>query len=127
MDRPSSENVAQPQRVGEGPEVVGHGRDRIVAVGRRVGVAVPALIQGDDTPVRRERDGEGVPGAGMSGDAVQQHQRRRRGVPPLDVVKPEAAQGEDGVARLGEGGHDEGSVRGAAERVNPAGAGRVGS
>jgi hypothetical protein len=80
----------EPQRVGEGGQVVGHGGDAIVRVMRRLAVAVAALIEGQNPEGRREPLGGVVPHACVPGDAVEENDGRGAGRAPVRVVEAEA-------------------------------------
>ena len=69
------------------------------AVGGGVGgVAVAALVGGEDVPAFGERRGHVVPDVGVAGEAVEEDEGRVRGVAPLEVVEGEVAEGEGVVA-----------------------------
>jgi len=94
---PDDREVPEPERVGEGREVGRHRRHGVVAVGRRIRIAVTALVEREDAVARGEGARLVVPGAGVAGDPVEQHDRGRRGVSPFGVVKPLAVQRERSI------------------------------
>ena len=85
------------------------GSDAVVAAGRAVAVPVAALVERDDAPPRGELRGEAVPGPGVAGDAVEEHEGRSAGIAPLDVVEVDAVD----VDRSVEKGHASGECSGA--------------
>ena len=80
-------------------EVVGHGRHAVVAVGRDVAISVAALVERDDVPPRDEPGGEAVPGPGVAGDAVEEHEGRSAGIAPFDVVEIDAVDVDRSVEK----------------------------
>jgi len=62
--------AAQAQAAREGGHVVGHRAHPVVVVGGGIAVAVPALVEREHAPGRRQALGEVVPHPRVPGDAV---------------------------------------------------------
>ena len=60
----------------------------VAAAGRPVGLAVPAKVGSNDMKRRPQRSRQMIPTAGVVETAMNQNQRRRRGVTPIREVKP---------------------------------------
>src|SRR6185436_7835590 len=82
-----------------------------------VAISVAALIERDDVPPREELRGEAVPGSGVAGDVVEEHEGRSAGIAPFDVVEFDAV----GVDRSVEKAHASGKCSGP-DTVRQAGA-----
>ena len=87
--------AAKAEGVDEGLEVAEQRRVGVVAVGRRVGVAVTTLVEHDDVEAAGQQAGLVVPRAGVAGDAMEEDHRRRRRRAPLGVMEALAVQ-DDG-------------------------------
>ena len=90
--QPDDRGPRDPQGVGERGQVGRQRRHRVVRVGRWVGIAVAALIEGEHTIARGERGRFLVPGPRVAGHPVQHDQRGRRRRAPFRIVKPPALQ-----------------------------------
>ena len=77
----------QPLLMDELVDVVDVRRHGVVAVRRPLAVAMPAQVGTDDVPVVTQGLRHPVPVAAVVPPAVDQEQRRRVGVAPIDVVK----------------------------------------
>src|SRR5262249_54535046 len=79
--------------------------ERIVAVGRGIGIAVAALVERDDAVAMGEGGGLGVPRARVTGDAMEEKDRRTVGRPPIDQVEPLAAHRQRPIGEPRIAGH----------------------
>ena len=70
-------------------EVVDVGGHRIAAVRRPLAVAMTAQIGREDVPVATQRRGDPVPVAAMIPPAMDEQQRRRARISPIDIVQPQ--------------------------------------
>jgi hypothetical protein len=68
-------------------EVVDVARHGVAAVPRPLAVAMPAQIGRNDVPAVAQPLRHPVPVAGMVAAAMDQHQRRRLRVAPVEIVK----------------------------------------
>ena len=89
--------AAKAEGVDEGLEIAEQRGVRVVAVGRRVGVAVAALVEHDHVTTLGQQTGLVVPCAGVAGDAVEKDHGRRRRRAPLGVVEALAVQDDGAV------------------------------
>ena len=87
IDRPTSTSEVEAELVDDAADVVERD-DRVVDVGR-IAVAVAALVERVDVEVRLQRDAERVPRVGVSGEAVQEQERRPALAAPVEAVEPE--------------------------------------
>jgi hypothetical protein len=105
--------AAQAQAAREGGHVVGHRAHPVVVVGGGIAVAVPALVEREHAPGRRQALREVVPHPGVPGDAVQQDHRRGVGGPPVEIVQRDAVD-LDGALEEGHAGQSTSSSAGSA-------------
>ena len=71
-------------------EVVDEFRHAVIAVRWPFAVAVAAQVRGDHVPVLAQCGGHPVPGAAVIPAAMQQQQRRRAFIAPVDVVQAQS-------------------------------------
>ncbi len=94
---PDEGEVPELDRVDEGRQVTGHRRHGVVAVGRRVRVAVAAGVECQDAVAGGERARLVVPGAGVARDPVEEHDRGGGGGAPVQEMKPLTMQHERSI------------------------------
>ena len=82
-------------------QVVDIGGGRVIAVGRPLAVAVAAQIGGEDVPVMAQRLRQPIPVAAMVAPAMDEEERRRAGVAPVDIVQPQPLREIDPRGRAG--------------------------
>src|SRR5439155_3919947 len=80
-------DACQAERVDDRRDVAGQRRERVVAVGWGGGVAVAALIEGEDPKATGERGRLVVPRPRVTGDAVKEEHRRALGGSPFGQVE----------------------------------------
>src|SRR5262249_16444524 len=68
-------------------EIVDVARHVVIAVGRPLAVAVTAQVGRDDVPLVPQPRGDPIPVAAMIAPAVEQDQRRRPRIAPVDVMQ----------------------------------------
>ena len=81
------ERPLQPQLVDERERVLGHRRRRVVGVARPLAVVVAALVDREHVVAVGEVQADEVPGVRGLVAAVEQQQRRRAGLAPLEEVE----------------------------------------
>ena len=109
---PTSDEFVEADLVDKAADVADLRRDRIVAVGRPIGVAVAALVERDAVEIVAQRQTAQIPGMRGQRPAVQEQDRRLSLAAPIQIVHLQLAAPDVALA----GQHDVAELEPGADR-----------
>ena len=85
--------------IGEASDILALGTDRIIGIGRPVGVAMAALIECQTVKLVAQREAAQIPGMRSQGAAVQKEDRPQPFGSPIEVTESQLAHAHIVLAR----------------------------